>query len=88
MLSTTTLTVINSNRLRAAMDAAGQTTRSLAKVAGCSPARIAQLAVGQFPATSAATAVAICSALDVEVRDLFAFPDGEALVRLGLIRSV
>jgi transcriptional regulator with XRE-family HTH domain len=88
MLTTTTLMLIEHTKLREAMDAAGLSTRKLAAVSGCSPARVAQMAVGQFPSTSAITAVAMAAALDVEVRDLFTFPDGETLVRLGLIRSV
>lgn len=88
MLPTTSLTLPDPQKLRDAMDAAGKSTRSLAKVAGCSPARIAQLAAGEYPATAASTAVAIATALDVDVTELFTFPDGEALIRLGLIRGV
>lgn len=88
MLPTTSLSLRDPQKLRDAMDAAGKSTRSLARVAGCSPARIAQLAAGEYPATAATTAVAISTALDVDVTDLFSFPDGEALIRLGLIRGV
>lgn len=88
MLPTTSLTLPDPQKLRDAMDRAGKSTRSLAAVARCSPARIAQLAAGEYPATAATTAVAIATALDVDVTDLFTFPDGEALIRLGLIRGV
>lgn len=88
MLPTTTLTVRDPAKLKEAIASAGLSTRSLAKQADCSPARIAQLAAGQYPATAAGTAVAIAAALQVPVTDLFSFPDGETLVRLGLIRSV
>lgn len=88
MLPTTSLALRDPQKLRDAMDRAGQSTRSLARVAGCSPSRIGQLASGDFPATAATTAVAIATALDLDVTDLFSFPDGEALIRLGLIRGV
>lgn len=85
MEPTTTLKLISPEKLRARMDEVGSSTRKLAAASGASPARIAQLASGQYQSTAAATAVAIAQALDVEVASLFAFPDGEALVRLGLI---
>lgn len=88
MLPTTSLSLKEPDRLRSAMEKAGKSTRRLAHDAGCSPARIAQLAAGDYPATAATTAVAIATALDVDVTDLFVFPDGEALIRLGLIRAV
>jgi len=87
VLPTTTLALRTPDGLKKAMDKAGRSTRWLASAADCSPARIAQLATGQFPATAASTAVAIAAALEVDVVDLFEFPDGETLVRLGLIRS-
>ena len=87
MLDTTTLALVSPEKLRAAMTKAEKSTRTLAADVGCSRARVQQLAAGQFPQTSAAIAVALCAALDVDVKDLFYFPDGEALVRLGLIRA-
>jgi lambda repressor-like predicted transcriptional regulator len=86
MLVTTSLTLRHPDRLRAAMDKAGKSTRGLAREAGLSPARIAQLAAGDYPATQANAAVAIAAALELPVAALFEFPDGEALIRLGLIR--
>lgn len=88
MLPTTSLSLTEPDKLRDAMAAAGKSTRRLASEAGCSPARIAQLAAGDYPATAATTAVAIATALDVPVASLFSFPDGDALIRLGLIRAV
>lgn len=88
MLSTTTLALKDADKLAAAMKDKGMSTRKLAKAAGCSPSRVQQLAAGVEPATQAAFAVAIATALDLDVTDLFSFPDGEALIRLGLIRTV
>lgn len=85
MLSTTTLSLRTPDVLKIAMDAKGRSTRWLAARSGCSPARVAQLASGQYPATSASTAVAMAAALEVDVATLFTFPDGAALKRLGLI---
>lgn len=85
MEPTTTLKLRDPEVLRAKMKAAGTSTRKLAAAADSSPARIAQLAGGQYQSTSAETALAIAAALDVDVTDLFYFPDAETLVRLGLI---
>ena len=85
MLSTTTLALRTPDVLRLAMESKGRSTRWLAARSGCSPARVAQLANGQSPATSASTAVAMATALEVDVATLFVFPDGAALRRLGLI---
>lgn len=88
MLATTTLQLIDPDKLRSNMESSGSSTRSLAKAAGCSPSRIGQLMLGKDSGVSAGTAVAIAGALELEVRELFAFPDGDALVRLGLIRDL
>lgn len=87
MLVTTSLTLSDPARLRAAMETAGKSTRGLAREAGLSASRVAQLAAGEYPATQANAAVAIAAALELPVASLFEFPDGEALIRLGLIRS-
>lgn len=94
MLPTTTVQLRSGEKFRAAMKAANLSTRALAKAAGCSPSRIGQLMADRDPSTpdggsaglSIALAAAIAAELDVEVRDLFEFPDGDALVRLGLIQ--
>lgn len=94
MLPTTTVQLRSAETFKAAMLKAQLSTRTLAKRAGCSPSRIGQLMVDRDPSTpdgaSAGIAVglaaALAAALDVEIRDLFEFPDGEQLVRLGLIR--
>jgi transcriptional regulator with XRE-family HTH domain len=88
VLATTTLQLRSPDKLRAAMEKAGSSTRVLAKAADCSPSRIGQLIQGKDTGVSAGTAVAIAAALAVETRDLFEFPDGDALIRLGLIRDV
>jgi len=93
MLPTTTLQLRSADEFRAAMTKAGVTTRSLAKQAGCSPSRIGQLMLDRDPSISTgssagisvSTAAAIAAALEAEVRDLFHFPDGPELIRLGLI---
>lgn len=94
MLPTTTVQLRSGDAFRAAMDKAGLSSRALAKRAGCSPSRIGQLMVDRDPSTpdgaSAGLAVglaaAIAAALDVDLPDLFEFPDGDQLVRLGLIQ--
>lgn len=94
MLPTTTVQLRSADLFRAAMEKAGLSSRALAKRAGCSPSRIGQLMVDRDPSTpdgasaglAVALAASIAAALDVEIRDLFEFPDGEQLVRLGLIR--
>lgn len=88
MLSTTFLTLSDPGKLRTRMDEVGLSNRKLAAQVGFSPARIAQLTAGQYQEAAAEPALAIAAALDVDVTDLWTFPDGEALVRLGLIRSV
>lgn len=88
MLNTTTLALTDPEKLTEAMKAAGLSGRKLGALVGLAPSRIAQLADGHYPATKATQAVAIAAALDVDVKDLFSFPDGEALIRLGLIRPV
>lgn len=87
MLNTTTVRV-DHEALRAAMDAAGKSTRRVALEAGCAASRVAQLASGKDPGVAVATAVAIATAVDKDVNQLFSFPDGETLIRLGLIRPV
>lgn len=87
MLNTTTVRA-DAVAIRAAMDAAGKSTRAVAREADCAPSRIAQLASGKDPGVAVATAVAIAAALDKNVNELFSFPDGETLIRLGLIRPV
>lgn len=94
MLPTTTLQLRSPEAFRAAMTKAEVTTRSLAARAGCSRSRIGQLmldrdasiASGSSAGISVGTAAAIAAALDVDVSDLFEFPDGPELIRLGLIR--
>lgn len=94
MLPTTTVQLRSADTFKAAMDKAGLSSRALARRAGCSPSRIGQLMVNRDPSTpdglSAGIAVglaaALAAALDVDVRDLFEFPDGAELVRLGLIQ--
>lgn len=90
MLPSTTVSLRDTSgaAFAAAMKKAKHSTRSLAKIAGCSPARIAQLAAGEYTATALILATAIAAALDVDVKDLFEFPDGEALINLGLIRAI
>lgn len=88
MLPTTTVQLISPIKLREAAAAAGASTRSLAKAAGCSPSRIGQLIQGKDQGVAVGTAVAIAAALNVEVKDLFEFRDGLALIRLGLIPNV
>lgn len=88
VLATTTVQLTSPDALRAALEKAGSSTRLLAKAADCSPSRIGQLIQGKDTGVSVGTAVAIASALQLEVRDLFEFPDGDALIRLGLIRDV
>jgi transcriptional regulator with XRE-family HTH domain len=88
VLPTTTLQLRSPGVLREAMDASSASTRSLAAAAACSPSRIGQLMQGKDVGVAAGTAVAIAAALNREVRDLFAFPDGDSLVRLGLIRDL
>lgn len=73
------------SRLREAMAAAGKSTRTLAEPAGVSSTRIHQLSQGQDPGCALPVATAIVAALDVPIGDLFYFPDGPALIRLGLI---
>lgn len=85
MEPTTTLKLRSPEKLRACMDKQKSSVRKLAAAADSSPARIAQLASGKYQSTAAETALKIAAALDVEVTDLFYFPDAEALVRLGLI---
>lgn len=93
MLSTTTVQLRSAEKFRTAMTAAKLSTRTLAAEAGCSPSRIGQLMVDRDPSTagggsaglSVSTASAIAAALNTEVRELFTFPDGADLVRLGLI---
>lgn len=87
MLSTTTLALDDPDKLRSLMTSRGFTVRSLAKASGSSPARIGQLTTGRDQSIAAGTAVSIATALDVDVDQLFSFPDGEALVQLGLIRG-
>lgn len=88
MLSTTTLQLKDPDSLRSAMEKAGSSTRVLARAAECSPSRIGQLIQGKDTGVAAGTAVSIAGALNLEVRDLFEFPDGDALIRLGLIRNL
>lgn len=88
MLPTTTVQLRDPDTLRAAMEKAGSSTRLLAKAANCSPSRIGQLVQGKDTGVAVGTATALAAALNVEVRDLFEFPDGDALIRLGLIRDV
>lgn len=88
MLETTSLALRSPDKFMAALKASSKSIRQVAREAECSPARIAQLSHGTHPAAQASTAVAIASALEVPVSDLFSFPDGEALIRLGLIREV
>lgn len=85
MLDTTVLHLNNPDGLLELLQARGYSIRSLAAEVGVSSARIGQLCRGHKPATSAPTAVAIATALDVDVARLFNFPDAEALTRLGLI---
>jgi transcriptional regulator with XRE-family HTH domain len=94
MLPTTTVQLRSPDAFRAAMTKAELSSRALAKRAGCSPSRIGQLMVdrdpsvagGQSAGIGVGTAAAIAAALDVDLGDLFEFPDGAELVRLGLIR--
>ena len=88
MLPTTTVQLKSPDQLRAAMEKAGSSTRSLSKAAGCSPSRIGQLIQGKDTGVAAGTAVALSGALGLETSDLFEFPDGDALIRLGLIRGI
>lgn len=88
MLSTTFLTLTDPGKLRTLMDAHSLSNRKLAAQVDFSPARIAQLTAGVYQEAAAEQALKIAAALDVDVTELWSFPDGEALVRLGLIRSV
>lgn len=87
MLKTTILKLSSPRKLTAAMEKSGKSTRRIADEARVARSRVAQLARGHVPSATASTAVALADALDVPVADLFEFPDGEALVRLGLIRN-
>lgn len=88
MMPTTTVQLTDAQKLRDAMEAAGKSSRALARAAEVSPARIQQLMSGRDLGIGASRAVAIATALDVDVVALFDFPDGESLIRLGLIRGV
>lgn len=96
MLPTTTVQLRSPEAFRSAMKAANLSTRTLAQRAGLSPSRIGQLMVDRDPSVASgssaglavASAASIAAALDVEIRDLFEFPDGRELVRLGLIPAV
>lgn len=88
MLPTTTVTLRDPAKLREAMDASKLSIRVLAARSHISPTRIAQLTRGEFQAINASSAVTIADALGLDVATLFHFPDGEALIRLGLIRAV
>lgn len=88
MLESTSLALRSPEAFKRALQASGKSIRDVARDANCSRARVGQLSNGVHPAAQASTAIAISAALDVDVRDLFSFPDGEALIQLGLIRDV
>lgn len=88
MLPTTLVQLIDSEKLVAAMREAKLSTRSLAKRVGLSSARIGQLTAGTFPGMKVGEAAAIADAVGLDIADLWHFPDGEALIRLGLVRAV
>jgi transcriptional regulator with XRE-family HTH domain len=86
MQDTTVLKVKDPDALRLAIAAANRTQTDVAKEVGISRARLAQL-VGGHPSSSTPvpTALAIAAAVDRDATDLFVFPDGENLQRLGFI---
>jgi transcriptional regulator with XRE-family HTH domain len=88
MLQTTMLVLRSGEELRKAMDAAGTSNRKLAAKAGIAPSRVGQLTSDENTSASVAIATSIAAALDVDVAQLWSFPDGEALIALGLIREV
>lgn len=88
MLPTTLVQLRDPDALVAAMRKADVSIRTLAKRVDLSSARIGQMTSGTGTGMQVGKAVAIAAALDVDVVDLWHFPDGEALIRLGLIRAV
>lgn len=85
MQTTTSVRLKSPDDLKARIAAAGSSLRKLATQVNLSPGRIGQLTTGRDLGVRVPEAVAIAAALDVNVRDLFEFPDGEMLVKLGLI---
>ncbi len=93
MLTSTVLQLRSPEGFRAAMDTASLSVRKLSRLSGCSIARISQLstgrdsksASGEVGGVTVEVATKLSAALDRDVSDLFDFPDGPALVRLGLI---
>lgn len=85
MLSNTFLSLKDPEKLRERIAERGLSIRRFAAQVNVSFGRIAQMTNGQNLSTSADSAVSIAAALDVDVADLFEFPDAQALVRLGLI---
>lgn len=88
MLPTTLVQLRDPDALVAIMKNAGVSIRVLAKRVDLSSARIGQMTSGTGTGMQVGKAVAIAAALDVDVDELFHFPDGEALIRLGLIRDI
>lgn len=88
MLPTTLVQLRDPDALVAAMRKANVSIRLLAKRVELSSARIGQLTSGAGVGMQVGKAVAIAAALDVDAADLWHFPDGEALIRLGFIRGV
>lgn len=82
---TTTLHLSDPDAFTARLRSQGFNIRSLAEAVEIHPSRVGQLCKGHKPDTSAETAVALAAALDVDVAELFEFPDGPTLVALGLI---
>lgn len=85
METTTRLALRNPDKLSAQITAAGLKPKHLATQTGLSVSRIYQLTQGHLPSLSAPAAIALAAALDIDVRELFTFPDGPELVQLGLI---
>ena len=86
MQSTTSVRLKSPAQLSELIKKRGSSLRKLAAGVGLSPGRIGQLTTGKDLGVRVTEAVAIAAALDVDVADLFEFPDGALLVKLGLIQ--
>jgi transcriptional regulator with XRE-family HTH domain len=75
----------DAEKLRELLAKSHQTHEQVAAAAGMSRARLLQIMRVPSSYTTAAAAVTIAAAVDADVVDLFEFPAGDALKRLGLV---
>ncbi len=87
MKSTTVVELRDPSALAAALAEAKLSPRKLAARIDVSSSRIHQLVTGQHQSIAVEKALAIAAELEREPAVLWTFPDGDQLIRLGLISA-